>query len=147
MIKNCAPVLRQKSRHTKFINSLSKIALTVKSIQSARIAAGIVYKNELIATGYNVKKSHPFHAKFSKNEESIYFHAETLAINNALKILNEKELENAHLYICRVKYTSSNKNSFEFGLCKPCSGCIKAIDKFKFKKVIYTLDGNGVGIL
>ncbi len=106
-----------------------------------RIAACIVYKNEIVSVGINQLKSHPFQAKFSRHEDSIFLHAETDAIKNALRHITVEQISKASLYVCRVvKYSEKNKKIKVRGICKPCDGCQRAIANFNIKKVVYTCD-------
>ena len=138
------PKVRGKSRHDKYINILSKIAIAVEPVAQARIAAAIVYKNEIVSIGINQRKTHPFQAKYSKNEDSIFLHAETDAIKNALKNISVEDIYSSTLYVCRVKIEN---NKFIFGLAKPCCGCMRAISNFGINKVFYSLDRKGYTIL
>lgn len=138
-----SPSQETNSRNSKYINLLAKIAINVNPVASARIAAAIVYKNDVIAIGTNSLKTHPFQAKFGKNKCSIHLHAETDAIKNALKLITQEELAKSTLYICRVKYVDHTKKKVIFGLSKPCDGCARAIVNFNIKKVIYSQDGEG----
>lgn len=142
-----APKLRTFDKHSKYIDLLSKIASNQPYAGNARIAAAVVYKNTVIAVGSNKIKTHPFQAKFGKNGNSIHLHAEIDAIKNALRILSEKELSRATLYICRVKYFDEKKKKQIFGLSKPCDGCKRAIATFNIKKVVYSLDNEGYEVL
>ena len=137
------PKIRGITRHDKYMNTLAKIAVAVQPVAQARIASCIVYKNEIISFGINQKKSHPFQALYGTNKDSIFLHAETDAIKNALKIINIDDLEKSSLYICRVKYEECNKKKFVFGLAKPCPGCSRAIANFGIKNIYYSLDNNG----
>lgn len=142
-----APVIGGNSKHNKYMNMLSKIAIAVEPVAQARIAACLVYKNEVVSFGINQRKSHPFQAKFGKNRDSIFLHAETDCIKNALKIISVKELNKCSLYVCRVKYHDSSKNNFVFGLAKPCPGCTRAILNFDITKVIYSNDEKGFSVM
>lgn len=142
-----APKLDSNCRHSKQIDLLSKIATNNDPVGGSRIAASIVYKNSIIAIGSNKIKTHPFQAKYGKNNLSIHLHAETDAIKNALKILTPKELTDSILYICRVKYIDETKRKLIFGLAKPCEGCFKAINTFGIKKVVYSLNMEGYTFL
>lgn len=137
------PLMKGATKHEKYMNVLSKIAIAVEPVAQARISACLVYKNEIISFGINQRKSHPFQAKFGKNRDSIFLHAETDCIKNALKTISIKELEKCTLYICRVKYLDSTKSNFVFGLAKPCPGCFRAIVNFGITKVFYSTDGKG----
>ena len=132
----------------KYLNYLEKIATALPAaahnrkgrLLRTRIAACVVYKNEIVSVGCNKLKSHPFQAKFSKHEGSIFLHAETDAIKNALRTIDIHELSKSTLYVCRVKYNENKKNYFLRGLCEPCEGCKRAIATFNIKKVVYTCD-------
>lgn len=134
----------ENPRHVRFLNLLSKVASDIiEPVSKARVAACIVYRNELISFGVNELKSHPMQAKFCRNEDSVYLHAEISAIKNALKVVTQDELSRSTLYICRVKFYDNTKRKMVFGLAKPCSGCFRCIKTFGLKRVIYTLDEGG----
>jgi len=136
------PSIKDNSRHSKYINILTKLAIAVEPVAQARISSCLVYKNEIISFGMCKMKSHPFQARFGKNSDSIYLHAETDCIKNALKLIDMNELSRCSLYICRVKYECRLKNSVVYGMAKPCCGCSRAIATFGINKVFYTTDEN-----
>jgi deoxycytidylate deaminase len=121
----------------KNIDILKTIAEDSSYFAGAKLAAGIFYKNRLIAIGTNQEKTHPFAVEYAKNEEAIYLHAETAAILKAKKKLSDKELSKSTLIVIRLKSTPDRKNIL-FGLAKPCSGCTKCISDHGIRKVIYT---------
>ena len=85
-------------------------------------------------------KSDPFQARYAKNSECIYLHAEIHAIKNALKHVSVNELSKASLYVLRVR-----KEDGMWAMSKPCSGCMRAIAEFGIRNVFYT-DDNGKGV-
>jgi deoxycytidylate deaminase len=56
-----------------------------ENLQLARLAAALVYRNEIIAMGTNKNKTHPFQKKYASNADAIFLHAEIDAICNALR--------------------------------------------------------------
>lgn len=136
-------------KHSKYINMLSKVAADISNPVSgnARLAACIVFKKDIVSFGINEMKSHPFQAKYGKNKNSVYLHAETSAIKNAIKYITQDELEKSTLYVCRVKFQDPNKKEMVFGLSKPCPGCFRCINTFGIRRVIYTLDNGGYSML
>ncbi len=134
-------------RHTRLLNRLAEEAILVKPVAQARIASFVVYQNEIISLGTNRFKSDPFQAKFAKNQDSIYLHAEIDALKGAMKVLTLRELERSYLYVCRVKYTDHFKTTFKFGNVSPCQGCQKAIRKYSIRQVIFTTDRNDYALL
>lgn len=141
------PTILDESRHAKFINLLSRVASDITWNGNARLAACVVYKNEVASFGINEFKTHPFQAKFGRNDDSIYLHAETSAIKNALKVLDEDQLSKSTLYVCRVKFADLKRKRLIFGLAKPCEGCVRCIHTFGLQKVIYSLDKEGFAML
>jgi len=125
-------------RDQKFLNLLAQLAITVEPVRKARIASCLVRRNEIVAFGINKLKSHPFQAKFSKNEDSIYLHSEIDCIKNALRAISIEELKDCTLYIARMKYESTHRRQMIPGLARPCTGCQSAIRAFDIKHVIYT---------
>jgi deoxycytidylate deaminase len=141
------PVTIGSNRHDKHINLLSKIASVIEPVAQARVAAALVHHNNIVSFGICRKKSHPFQAQFGKNKDSIFLHAETDCIKNALKVMSLKDVSKCTLYVCRVKFVDETKQKLIFGLAKPCSGCVRAIANFDIKKVVYSLDNEGYNIL
>ena len=137
----------KEMEHLKMMETLGKIAEDLDKNMNrtgARHAAAIVYKNQIVAYGVNQNKSHPFQFRFSVNDDSIFLHAETDAIKNALRRISEDELEKASLYVCRVKYTDNTPHKkLMWGLSKPCLGCQRAIATFGIEDVIYSGEGQG----
>lgn len=87
-------------------------------------------------------KTHPYQRRFARNSECIYWHAETSAIYTADKKLGFDKFHNSTLYIARIKYESEKKLNFISGLAAPCDGCMRCINEYGIKTVIYTLDNN-----
>ena len=133
-------------RHEKVMDLLSVVAEGVPrntTSSGARLAAAVVYKNRIISIGINQKRSHPFQAKYSVNEDAIYLHAETDTIRGALRYLSEKQLSKSTLYVCRVKHENGPESPIIWGLSKPCIGCQRAIATFDIKNVVYSEEGKG----
>lgn len=135
------------TKHEKFIKELCKLAIDVEPVGAARLAAGLVYKNEFISFGFNKIKSHPFQKRFGKNPMAIYLHAEIDCIRNATKQTSNDIISKSTLYVSRMKFEDSTRTNMTQGLACPCQGCQKAIVAFDIKKVYYSLNNDGIGIL
>jgi deoxycytidylate deaminase len=122
---------------TEIFQEVFKLAQAVEPVHGARIAASVVRKGKVVSYGFNHKKSHPFQAKFCKNKDAVFFHAEVHAIKNALQIIDIDDLSKCELYIVRAKRDKNNKKWIT-GLSKPCSGCQKCIDVFELKNIYYS---------
>lgn len=116
------------------ITTLKKITRDIDSVGNQRLAAAIVKGNRVISFGHNKRKTHPLQNRFSKNRHSIYLHAEIDSIKNALKELKVEELSQCILIVVRTKKDGSS------GLAKPCKGCMRAIESFNIKQVIYSTE-------
>lgn len=133
-------IKKDNRRNNRYITMLARMATTVEPVAAARIAACMVYKNEVISFGICQKKSHPFQAKFGKNEDAIFLHAENDCIKNALKEYSLSQIASATLYVARVKYFDHTRKRFVFGLAKPCTGCSRAVATFGISRVIYSTE-------
>lgn len=108
--------------------------------------SSITFVKGINVIGNNQPKTHPFCAQFGEHPHNIFFHAETNAIYNALKIVDEPSLKKSKLFIYRVKKEKPFSKTWIKGISYPCKSCMNAIQKYKIPKVIYTTDG-GVDIL
>lgn len=130
-------------RDLRIMQFIRRQAVDTEKVGSARIAAGIAIKGQLISTGRNQRRTHPFQKQFAKNAHAIFLHAETCAISNSLNHISKEELKKATLFIHRVKLPSKDSTEYVDGLAKPCSGCMSAIVAFGIKKVVYSTDETG----
>jgi tRNA(Arg) A34 adenosine deaminase TadA len=124
----------------KFWNILEKVAIAVEPAPRQRMAAVLVYKNDVVAIGYNKMKTHPIAKRFQKHEEAIYLHAEIDCIKNALRVVDVDFLSKCTMYVLRLKRPETDHKKFVHGMAKPCCGCELAIDQFGIKNVYYTTD-------
>lgn len=125
---------------TNILHLLSKIAASNDEYPRAKLAAAIVKGNKILSVGINRLKSDPLQAKYGRNKDAIFLHAEIHAIKNALKEYHPDDIKNSTLYICRVKHPNEKNKNFVWGLAKPCSGCFKAIVEFGIKNIVYSTD-------
>lgn len=129
------------SRDEKYMTFTRRMAIQNKnSQQKVKLAASLVFQNEIVSVGYNSLKTHPMQKRFSKNIEAIFKHAEVDCIVNALRHVDPTDLERATLYVYRVKKLTKDHNYWSDGYSEPCSGCKQAIHHFKIKKVVYSTD-------
>lgn len=138
---------RKKQIVDKLVNEASQVQ---DHSFKHKVVAAIVYKNKIVSLASNIKKTHTFQNKFSKNEHAIYFHAETFAIHKAIKRIGASKIKDCELFIVRMTNTMSKHGtkiiSQELGNSHPCSGCMECITTFGIKKVIHSID-NGFNAL
>lgn len=125
------------------ISMLIDIAGSMPKVNRATIASCIVHKGRIVAWGFNQMKSHPFQARFGRNCDSIFLHAEIDAIKNALKTVDTDDLAKSTLYVARSKRVSPLTKQRVGGLAKPCAGCARAIATFNIKRTVWSLDDSG----
>ena len=133
--------------NTKYLAFLAEYAKENDPCSGAKVAAAIYVKNSLIILGNNKKKTDPWAARFAKNSEADFIHAEISAIKNTINHFRGEKyareiLENATLFVCRVKRISQN-GEYIWGMAKPCTGCMDAIKRYNIKRVIYSEEGTG----
>jgi tRNA(Arg) A34 adenosine deaminase TadA len=139
-----APILVVRNKDTKVLNILSKMAVAVEPVSAVRVAAAIVYRGDTISFGVNSRRSHPFQARFARNDQQIFMHAENAAIHRAMRHLSNKELAKSTLYVSRVKHRQNDQsgNMIHAAAC-PCSGCMLAIEQYGIKNIIHTNEVHG----
>lgn len=132
------------NRQNKVLGILTDIAWGGHVVAGSRHAAAIVLKNEIISVGINRDKTHPIQDLYKKNQHAKLMHAEIDAIRQALRLVDEADLMRCDLYIVRVKYADRKRKVQLHGGSKPCCGCMRAINRFRFRNVYYTTD-DGTG--
>ena len=120
---------------------LTTLAIQNPGVQGRfKIAAAVVYKKTIIATGINQYKTHPIMANGCYKEDQIFLHAEADAIRNSLRLITLDQLAKCEMYIVRVKRPDIHSREWVHALAKPCPGCSKLMAQFNIKRVSYTLD-------
>jgi len=110
-------------KHQLFLQEAGEIAL--KSNMQQKHGAVVVYKNKILATGYNERCDHM--------SENFSIHAEIAAISKLF--YNKKLLESCDIYVVRVagaEYDNCLKNS------KPCKSCSNFIKKHNLRNIYYS---------
>ena len=125
---------------TNILDTLTKVAEANDEYPRARMASALVKSNKIMSIGINRRKTDPMMAKYCKNKDAIFLHAEIHAIKNALKEYSVEDLEDSVLYICRVKRPNEKSKKWVHGMARPCSGCARAIAEFGIRNVVYTTD-------
>lgn len=123
-----------ESKHIPYLVQIASDI--VEPVRCFRLAAAVVYKNQVMGLGINRWKSDPMQAKYARHEEAIYLHAEIVAIKNSLRILEVEDLSKCRLFVVRVKKNHLT-NTFEPASSKPCSGCYRCLKEFGIKKLTY----------
>lgn len=113
---------------------LAKAAADLSDYDRIKIGAVIVKKKDIMAVGYNHKKSHPRQKELNKyrfedthDKCNHYLHAEMSAIINC----HWQPLHGASIYVYR-----SNKDGIQN--CRPCEACMKEIKLQGIKTIYYT---------
>jgi hypothetical protein len=121
------------------LNTLSLFAREKSpEVRNYRICASVVYRHrDVVSLGFPRKKTHPIQAKFGKNKEAIYIHAEVEALLRAMRVtkLNAKDYS---IYIARVKRPGAFSTDFIEGDARPCKGCGSFIHFCGLSQVIHT---------
>ena len=125
-----------------YISMLTKLLVNKTEVmRSNKVVSLITYKNRVVSFGENSGKSSPMQAKFGKNCEAIYLHAEIDAIKGALREIEISEFSKCTIYTCRSFSNNIMKKA------KPCSGCLRAILHFGIKRVVFSIDDSSIGEL
>ena len=129
----------------RFMQKTFAAACDCEKTHTVRICATLVYKNTIICTKSNIKKSHPFQKRHSTNDEAIFLHAENNAIVSVLRMgFDIEKLRYCQLYVARAALF--DKKNFSQADVKPCEGCQSSIALYRIRDVFYTTN-NGVECL
>lgn len=102
------------------------------------LAAVIVKGGKIVSIGRNKPKLNLFTLYNAHHKNIVSTHAEIDAILRARKKI---DLRGADMYVARVKRTG------ECGLAAPCDMCRKAIQQYGIRRVFYTNEQEGYGLL
>jgi tRNA(Arg) A34 adenosine deaminase TadA len=129
-----------RTRYNRGIfNDLITIAQDILGDGNAKVAAAVVYRHRnILSVGHNNRQSHPFQQRYGKNKDSIYWHAETHAIYNALRREPISTIEKCSLYVVRVKRPYPRTKTWIPGFVRPCPGCQGCIRAHGITDVYYT---------
>lgn len=119
-------------------DSLLQLAHHQMPVGGARIQAALLYKNKIIAQGWNHKKTHTFYNQFHPWAVP---HAETHCLHNSIKLGYEEVLHKCVMVVVRSKKVGG---TFIQGLSKPCKRCQYALDLFAVRNVYYTVEPDGL---
>jgi len=119
----------------KYFLAAKKAAL-MSTFRKFHTGCVVVYKGDIISSGFNSNKTHPLQREYNKerySEDSTphYMHAETHALAS---LINDETVnwKKVHIYIYRICKKSSS------GLAKPCASCMKLIKHLGIKHIHYT---------
>lgn len=114
------------------------MAHDVPPVTGARMSAAVAIRGEVMSWGTNELRTHPFAARFGKNSDAIYWHAETKAIHNFIRRHNPDLLQKASLYVVRIKRPFERSKDFVKGMARPCAGCFTCIRDFGIQRIAYS---------
>jgi len=128
------------NRDRRMIEVLRGMAQGVTPVRGAKIASAIMHKSQIVSFGTNQIRSHPLQARFGKNADAIFLHAEIDSIRNALYNNTPDFLTRTTLFVYRVKRSENRHVSWCQGNASPCQGCARAIATFGIRRVIASTD-------
>lgn len=122
----------------RILHNLQVMAQDVPPVKTARMAAAVAIRGQVMALGNNQLKSHPFHKRFRRKEEAVFWHAETHCIHNFIRKHHAELLQKATLYVVRLRCHDSMNRKLKLDMARPCSGCMGCIEDFGIPRVVYS---------
>ena len=107
-----------------------------------KVAAALIYKGRVLATGTNQYKTHPLMMTRGYREDQNWRHAEVDCIQNARKIMTKEQMARCELRVVRAKRPSGESKEWILGLAKPCPGCSQVIRDHRITNVTWTEDAD-----
>lgn len=109
-----------------------------------KLAAGVVWKGRLVASGVNSYKTHPIMTNGAYRDQQMCLHAEAAALVKASKIMLPYALSQSELYVVRVCKGQGigpewlTQLGYREALAKPCKGCMALIEEYGVPEVKWT---------
>lgn len=132
-------------KHIKRINMAFNMACETHPLcKKGRMVAMLYINNELASVGIPRPEGGHFSFRYNKHGYG-YFHAETDAINQAIKAYGLSYIKNKRsiLYIARAKDINPNKRpKFIYSDAMPCYGCTICLLEHNINHVFYTVENN-----
>ena len=97
-----------------------------------------VYKNHVLAVGYNTNKTHPIQKRYNKYRNMIYENTEPKSsIHSEISCL--MQIKDMDIDFVKVElYIYREDRNGNLAMCRPCAACMKMIDDLGIKKIHYT---------
>ena len=123
-----------KTKNKRYFE-VAKAVSKLSDFKRIHIGAILVYKNQIISTGQNERKTHPMQKEFNKyrfKEDSVnngMIHAEMKAMLSIPEGIDTRKI------IC---YTYREDRFGNTQCSRPCKGCLAKIKELGIKKIYYT---------
>lgn len=126
------------NRDIVFFNAAKEMS-KLSDFNRVHIGCVITYKNRIISSGFNTKKSNPLQKKYNRirfaDDTFHQCHAETSAL---LPILKDKNINRSRLRI----YLFREHADGSLALSKPCPSCMKMLKDAGIKQIYFTDEGS-----
>ena len=109
---------------------------------TVKVAAALIYRGRILATGTNQYKTHPLMMTRGYREDQNWRHAEVDCIINGLKVMTKEQMKRCELRVVRAKRPSHDSKEWILGLAKPCPGCSQVIRNYGISRVTWTEDAD-----
>jgi deoxycytidylate deaminase len=121
-------------KHMRFFKVAEAIANT-STYPRVHIGAAIVKRGNVISTGVNMVKSHPFQKKYNELRNfNVEIHHNLHAEMAALLRAGDENLKGAVVYVYR------NDKGNRTAMCRPCPACQAALYDRGVREVRYTTE-------
>ena len=107
-----------------------------------KVAAALIYRGRVLATGTNQYKTHPLMMTRGYREDQNWRHAEVDCILNGLRVMTKEQMKRCELRVVRAKRPSHDSKEWILGLAKPCPGCSQVIRNYGINRVTWTEDAD-----
>ena len=96
-----------------------------------------VYKNHVLAVGYNTNKTHPLQKKYNRYRNKTYVGEFTQKLHAEMSCI--MQIKDMDIDFSKVElYVYREDRNGNLAMCRPCGACMKAIEDLGIKKIHYT---------
>lgn len=124
---------------------LAKIASKFSDYNKKNIHIGsvLVYKNKIIASGWNSRKTNPIQYQYNKYREKIDNGKRSFSADNHLPCIHAEmkcliDTRDMNIDWSKVSIFVYRESGNKTRMCKPCPSCTKALKDRGIKHIYYT---------
>jgi deoxycytidylate deaminase len=133
--------------NTKKFFKLAKIASKFSDYNKKKVHIGavLVYKNKIIANGWNSRKTNPIQYKYNKYRENLNLGNRSYSADAHLPCIHAEmkcliDTKDIDIDWSKVSIFVYRESCNKTRMCKPCPSCTKALRDRGIKNIYYTTE-------
>lgn len=113
--------------------------------KNIHIGSVLVYKNKIIANGWNTRKTSPIQYQYNKHREKYFNNNRSFSADDHLPCIHAEmkcliDTKNMDIDWSKVSIFVYRESCGKTRMCKPCPSCSKALKDRGIKHIYYTTE-------